>query len=276
MNRLLRLDVRILYVVLVASIMVPLYQPLGLPLRVGDPAQKAYNFVDSLPRGSIVTICVDVAPSSEAENWPQTLAVARHSMSLGHKLLLITLLPEGVMYGNRLVKEVAEPEYDYVYGRDIVLMPYRAGQETAVQAFGENLRAMYDSDYYGTPVGQLPLMEQIQSIADVDLVATFSSGDTGWWFVRQVEAKFGTPVIAGTVGPGIVGHLVFLASGQLRGMLGGMAGAAEYEYLARVPDKALAAMDAQSIGHVYFVALMIISNLAYFAAKRAAGKGTSA
>ena len=82
--------------------------------------------------------------------------------------------------------------------------------------------------------------------------------------MRQIEAKFKTAVIAGTVGPGIVGHLVYLSSGQLKGLLGGMAGAAEYEYLSKTPGKALAAMDAQSIGHVYFIVLMIISNIVYF------------
>lgn len=275
MSKLQSLDIRILYVILVVSILVPLYKPLGLPLRVGDPARMAFDYVDSLPAGSIAVICADVAPSSEAENWPQTLAVAKHMMAKGIKIMIITLLPEGVMYGNRLAKEIA-PDYGYVYGTDIVLMPYRAGQETAVQAFGEDLRGMYDTDYYNTPITDLPLMNSINGIQDVAMCATFSSGDTGWWFVRQIEAKFGTPVVAGTVGPGIVGHLVFLSSGQLKGLLGGMAGAAEYEYLSKTPGKALAAMDAQSIGHVYFIILMVISNIVFFAVQSARRKGAMA
>ncbi len=237
MNRLLHLDVRFLYVILVVSIMLPLYKPLGLPLRVGDPARMAYEFVDSLPAGSTAIICADVAPASEAENWPQTLAIAKHLMANSHKIIIVTLVPEGVMYGDRLVKQVA-PDYGYVYGSDIVLMPYRAGQETAVQALGEDLRGMYDTDYYNTPIEDLPLMDGISGIQDIDLCAAFTSGDAGWWFIRQIEAKFGTPTIVGTVGPGIVGHLVFLSSGQLKGLLGGMAGAAEYEYLAKTPGKA--------------------------------------
>jgi len=275
MKRLANIDIRLLYIILVIVVLIPLARPLGLPLSIGDPSRAGFEFVDAMPAGSIAVLCLDVAPSSEAENWPQTLAVAKHAMSLGHKILAITFVHEGPMYEDRLAKEIA-PNYGYVYGTDIVVMPYRAGAESAIQAFGEDLRGMYDTDYYETPIADLPLMAQIQSIADVDYWASFSAGDTGWYFVRQIEAKFGTPGLAGTVGPGVAGHMVYFASGQLKGMLGGMAGAAEYEYLAKVPGKALAAMDAQSIGHGYFIVLMILSNIVYFAVKSGtAGKGAA-
>jgi hypothetical protein len=275
MRSLAKLDIRILYVILVAVILVPLANPIGLPLAIGEPARAGYDFINAMPADSIGVFVIDVAPSSEAENWPQALAVAKHAMKLGHKIMAITFVAEGPMYEDRLAQEIA-PDYGYVYGTDIVIMPYRAGAESAVQAFGEDLRGMYDADYYDTPITELPLMERIQSIADVDYWASFSSGDTGWYFVRQVEAKFGTPGLAGTVGPGVSGHMVYFASGQLKGMLGGMAGAAEYEFLAKTPGKALAAMDAQSIGHSYFIILMIVSNIVYFAVRSStAGKGAA-
>ncbi len=280
MSRLLRMDVRILWVVLTVVIMMPLLRPLGLPLRISEPTEKAFAAINSLEPGSVVALCLDIAPSSEAENWPQALAVAKHLMAMGHRLLVVTLVPEGVMYGERLARDIA-PELGYAYGRDIVIMPYRAGGETAVTAFGTDLRSLYDADYYGTPLSELPMMQKISGIDDIAMVVSFGAGDTGLWFIRQVEANYGTPLVHGTVGPGVVMYLVFVASGQLRGLLGGMAGAAEYEYLAKVPGKALAAMDAQSAGHVYFIVLMVLGNIAFFAAKRAqqksravAGEGT--
>ncbi len=265
--RILRLDVRILWIILTIVIMIPLAKPIGLPIRVGEPARKAFDYVGSLPPGSVVALSVDVAPSSEAENWPQAVAMARHMMALGHRIMVVTWLPEGVMYGNRLAHEIA-PAYGYTYGEDIVVLPYRAGDETAVSAFGDDLRGFYDADYYGTPLEDLPMMQSIGGIEDIALVASFSSGDSGLWFIRQVEGKHGTPLVHGTVGPGVSQYLVYVSSGQLRGLLGGMAGAAEYEFLAKAPGKALAAMDAQSVAHVYFIALMVISNVAFFLVKR--------
>ena len=186
----------------------------------------------------------------------------------GFLFLIMTLVPEGVMYADRVATSIA-PGYGLTYGEDIIVLPYRAGQESAATAFGENLRDLYAADHYGTPIDNLPLMADIAVIADVDLIAAFSAGDTGLWFIRQVGAKFATPIIVGTVGPGTPLYMVYFSSGQLVGLLNGLAGAAEYESLAKVPGKALAAMDAQSVGHGYFIILMILSNIVYFALRRA-------
>jgi hypothetical protein len=50
----------------------------------------------------------------------------------------------------------------------------------------------------------------------------------------------------------------YLQSGQLKGLLGGMAGAAEYERLRNEKGTATRGMDAQSLAHV-FVALCIVA-----------------
>lgn len=272
MNRLKNLDVRILWLLLTVVIVVPLFRPIGLPLRVTEPTQRIFDFVNALPGGSIVTLCFDIAPSSEAENWPQALAITKHLMKLGHRIIIMTMIPEGIMYADRVATGLA-PDFGRVYGTDLVALPYRAGQESAVTAFGENLRDLYDTDQYGTPLGDLPLMAEVQSISDIDFIAAFSAGDTGLWFIRQVEAKFGTPLAIGTVGPGTPLYMVYVSSGQLIGLLNGLAGAAEYEFLAGVPGKALAAMDAQSIGHGFFVLLMMLSNVVFFVSRRSRRAG---
>lgn len=269
MNRLRNLDVRILWLLLTVIVLIPLARPIGLPINVTQPARQTFEFVRDLPRDSTVVLCLDIAPSSEAENWPQALAVSRHLMTLGHRLLIMTLVPEGVMYGDRVAK-IAEEEFGYEYGREVVVMPFRAGQESAVTAFGEDLRGLYDADYGGTPLEELPMFASINGTDDFALIAIFSAGDAGLYFIRQVGARFGTPLLMGTVGPGTPLYMVYFSSGQLIGLLNGLAGAAEYEYLMGKPGKALAAMDAQSAGHAYFIVLMILSNIVYFAARRQA------
>ncbi|MEW6753707.1 MAG: hypothetical protein AB1505_22410, partial [Candidatus Latescibacterota bacterium] len=60
----------------------------------------------------------------------------------------------------------------------------------------------------------------------------------------------------------------FLQSGQLAGMIGGLAGAAEYEQLIGHPAAATAGMLAQSVTHVIIVAFIVFGNAAYFATRR--------
>ncbi|MDP2857975.1 MAG: hypothetical protein Q8P50_08365 [Bacillota bacterium] len=270
MNKLLRLDIRLIYIVLALVVFAPLYRPLGLPLSINEPTKRAFDFVETLPSGSIVVFCTDVTPATEPENWTQCVAMAKHSMRLGHRLLLISTVPEGVMYGHKLVQEYSKG-YGLEYGKDIVLMPYRAGEETVVAAFGEDPRSLYEKDYYGTPTADLGLMQSINSIKDVALINTYSGGSVGHQFARQVEAKHGVPVICGVVSAGVISHMPYYTSGQLKGMLQGMAGSAEYELITKVPGKAVALMDAQSTGHGFFVFLLILGNIAYFAGRQTKG-----
>lgn len=265
--RLLRTNPRLFYVILVFCILIPLLKPMGLPLNITKPVRDAWNFMESLPKGSIVVYSIDVSPSNEAENWPETVAFLHHSVLKGHRIVLATFIPEGVMYSERAVKEITDPA-GYVYGKDVVVLPYRAGLETAVAAFSEDFRGTYRADYYGKSAESLPLMQDIKSMKDVALVNIFTAGDNGLYFLRQVEAKYKTPTIVGIVAVGITLYGPYQASGQLKGLLLGQAGAAEYELLCNRPGKGVAAMDAQSIGHVYLILLIVISNILYFSAKR--------
>ena len=60
----------------------------------------------------------------------------------------------------------------------------------------------------------------------------------------------------------------FLGSGQLVGLLGGLAGAADYEVLIDHRDEANKSMSPQSVTHLIIVAFVIFGNIAYFAARR--------
>jgi hypothetical protein len=271
----LKTDIRIIHAVLVLVILFPLLRPLGLPLTITKPVKDAYDLVESLPKGAIVLHANDVSPSNEAENWCQLLAMVKHNVRKGHRIVLVSTVAEGPMYSDRIRKEVAEPA-GYVYGKDIVVLPYRAGQETAVTALAEDIHGTYKSDYYGTATSQLPLMQEIKSVKDFAMVGCWTSGDLGLWYIRQVEAKYKIPTVTGIVAVGLTLYGPYQASGQLKGLLLGQAGAAEYETLIKSPGKGLAAMDAQSMGHVYLIVLIVVSNIFYFQAKRqsaAAGKG---
>jgi hypothetical protein len=59
-----------------------------------------------------------------------------------------------------------------------------------------------------------------------------------------------------------------LASGQIKGAVIGLSGAAEYEVLAGVPGKATGAMDAQAMGHLLIVGLVLLGNIGFFFQKR--------
>jgi hypothetical protein len=60
----------------------------------------------------------------------------------------------------------------------------------------------------------------------------------------------------------------YLSSKQLVGLIGGMKGAAEYEKRFDITGDARRGMDAQSLVHVIVALLVILGNVALFAAGR--------
>jgi hypothetical protein len=73
-----------------------------------------------------------------------------------------------------------------------------------------------------------------------------------------VQGRFHLPMVAGVTAVSAPEFYPYLQSGQLVGLLGGMAGAAEYEKIRGEKGTATRGMDAQSMAHV-FVALCILA-----------------
>jgi hypothetical protein len=60
----------------------------------------------------------------------------------------------------------------------------------------------------------------------------------------------------------------YVKNEQLKGILAGMPGAAEYEALIGIRGIATNGMAAQSYGHIVIVLFIILGNLAYFITQR--------
>ena len=60
----------------------------------------------------------------------------------------------------------------------------------------------------------------------------------------------------------------FYQSGQLKGLLAGLVGAAEYEILLNRPGKANAGMTIQSFVHLAVILLILAGNIAFFMQKQ--------
>jgi hypothetical protein len=58
------------------------------------------------------------------------------------------------------------------------------------------------------------------------------------------------------------------------GMLGGLAGAAEYETLIGHPGQATEGMRPQSVTHLIIIAFIILGNGMYFLSRRSSGQAT--
>ncbi len=72
-DRLVNLDVRILWVLLVVVLLAPMLKPIGLPLPMKAQTRSAYTFAESLPSGSWVVMSINRRPSRSQHSQPLAL-----------------------------------------------------------------------------------------------------------------------------------------------------------------------------------------------------------
>jgi uncharacterized membrane protein (UPF0136 family) len=265
-QKLVNLDVRILWVLLVVALLVPMVNPIGLPLPMKEETKAGFDYAESLPAGAYVLMSINVSPMGEPEVWPSAIAQFRHFMNKGFRIILVNTVPEGTMYAEKLWKEYG-PEKDYEYGKDVVQMPFRAGDESTIASMGADFRGLFTTDQYGTPLNQLPIFDDFKGIKDVKLFTEYASTIHPLYYIQQLNAKYNVPMVISIVAVDGPKFMNYYQSGQIKGLLSGVAAGAEYELLAKVPGKAAAQMDALSLGHGLFIGAIVLSNVAWWLTK---------
>ncbi|MAX31170.1 MAG: hypothetical protein CMG12_02380 [Candidatus Marinimicrobia bacterium] len=259
------MDRRWIFIIIALVVLLPLFFPIGLPIRPTDSTQTAYDAMDNLDPGSKVLVSCEYGPSTKPEVHPMVYAVLRHLFKNGHKVYITCLWPDGQFMAEEAIEEIAEQEFNLTYGKDYVLLGFRPGNEAVVKGIVSNIRKLYSTDARGTLTDKIPMMEGINQLADFDFIFTASAGYPGTveW-VQYGADPTGVPMSTGVTSIQVNEVMPYVQSGQVKGILAGMPGAAEYEKLVGVPGIGTSGMDAQSIAHLVIVLFIIFGNVAFF------------
>jgi hypothetical protein len=267
-----RLDRRWIYVTMALLVLVPLLWPLNLPLAPSPPVRAYHAAIAALPSGSTVLMSCDFDPASRPELEPMTRTTLRQLFSRNCKVVVVALYPGGARLVDAIVQEVAR-ENRQVDGVDYVNLGYKAGNEAVMVLMGQSIPGVFPRDHNGRDVTLLPIMRSVRNYSSCALLVSISVGYPGTKeYVQQVQGRFHIPVIGGVTAVSAPTLYPYLQTGQLIGLLGGMAGAAEYEDLRFERGMASRGMDAQSLAHLFIVLCIVLGNLAQWERQR---KGTA-
>ncbi len=253
-----RLDRRWIFLTMGLLVLGPLLHPLALPIHVTPPVRGFVTAVDAVPKGSTVLMSCDYDPASIPEMVPMTRTAFRHLMSRDCHVVVTCLWAGGAGLVDSIITEVAREFPGKTYGVDWVNLGYKAGNEAVMVVLGQGISNAFPRDYWGHDVKSLPMMSSVRDYSSFPLLVNISAGYPGTkeW-VQQVQGRFHLKMVAGVTAVSAPEYYPYLQSGQLQGLLGGMAGAAEYEVARGEKGSATRGMDGQSLGHL-FVALCII------------------
>ena len=154
-------------------------------------------------------------------------------------------------------------------GEDYVFLGYKPGATSLVLNMGENFKSAFARDTRGISTASMGATRPINKLEDFDYVITLAAGQTMdlvWvaYAVDRYNVTLGgacTAVMAPDMFP-------YLQSGQMNGLIAGLAGAAELEVLNEAPGSAVAGMRPQVAAHLVIIFFILFGNVMYFLQRR--------
>ena len=268
-DKLSNIDRRIIFILIALSVLIPLLLDFHMPIHPNSNVRRVYDTVEEVAKKADGTILLsyDYGPGAMPELNPMALAVTRHCFKKGIRVIGMTHMPDGVGLAEDVMKKAAT-QYKRKYGDDWVFLGYKTGYASLVINMGEDFHAAFPTDARNNDTKTMKVTKNINSLRDLDYLISFSSSQhLEMWIVfgqEKYNFKLGggvTAVLAPDLFP-------FMQSGQLTGLIGGLAGAADYETLINEPDDAVRGMKPQSISHLLIVLLVIFGNLMFFISKK--------
>ncbi len=270
-DKLQNLDRRVVYLVFVVALMIPLFKPMGLPIPINEEAQTFFDRFDTLPAGSVVILSPDYSPGASSELDPQFEAVLRHCFKNGYRPVIFGMWEQGSFLARAIGERVGK-QLGKQHGVDWMYIGYRPGGSILLRSASDDFwDAVLNIDGYDKPLADSPMMADVKRLwpPDVAAVVCFSSGSPGDGnYMEVITDPSGMPLFTGQVAVQVPSRVPLIRSGQIKGMIPGMSGAAEYENLIKEPGKAAGLMDAQSLAHVVILAFILIGNIAFLAARK--------
>jgi len=284
-EKFLALDRRVIFIAMAIAIVLPLIFKVKLPVGEQKMTRSLFDTIEAIdPAKQALLVSTDYTPQTEPENHPMTMALIRHAIAKKLRVVVISLYVESIPMAENAIQSVmreyneslASPADSVVYGRDVVLLAWVPPPIVPILGMGSSITNVYKTDYYGSDTRTLPIMQGLDNYDDIGMVAAVSSGNSPIWFVLFAQPSFGVKVGAAVTAVSAPDYYPYYESKQFSGMLGGMKGAAEYEYMIEQKyrvggrQRAMEGMGAQSVGHLVIMAFVIIGNIGYFLTRRRA------
>ncbi len=273
LEKLNNLDSRWMYLALVIALVIPILKPIGMPVSINkDLTQRAYDTINSLKPGDIVMFDIAYSPSTDTELTPMVMAVMEQMAKKGLKLMVTGQFDSGVFFTKDKIAAKATA-LGWKYGEDYVNIGYKAGGIATYRSMATDLwKGAMGIDINGTKFEQIPLMQRLKKLDEnsIACIVIYESGSPGMETWMTYFPKIS--LVKASVAAEIASSVRYIPTGQLKGIIPGMRGAAEYEKLVGKPAVSTQLMDAQSLSSLVILALIILGNVAFFGSKKKAAQ----
>ena len=263
---LLNLDRRVVFLFVFLGIAIPALIPFRFPIKATDNVRAVYNTIEAIADrgGGTVLISFDYGPSAMPELQPMALSILKQCFRRDVKVVAMNMWPDGVGITQQAL-QTTSAELGRTYGDDYVFLGFKPGYGSLVINMGQDFHDAFPKDVQGNRTDSLAVTRTITSLRDFVYVISLAAGGTpdGIW-IPYGQEKYKFPFAAGCTAVMAPDMFPFLQSKQMNGLIGGLAGAAEYETLVNAPGSATDGMTPQSMVHLVIILFIALGNLMYF------------
>ncbi|MCB0317949.1 MAG: hypothetical protein KDD56_04275 [Bdellovibrionales bacterium] len=277
----MKIDRRVIFLFVALALGLPLALNLSLKAAPMKSAEEFYQAVEALDpkNGKAAFVAFDFGPNTKAENESQAEVVLEHLLRKRIPVILFSQYVLGEPFLKTIPARITEKiQFEtgdtFEYGKDWVNLGYQPGASLIIQAIPktEKLADLFVKDVRGNRLSDLPIFKKFGGIEDISLLAQFT-GLVGVFdsYIQFFQNKNYRPVFThGCTSITIPEAFIYLDSGQLTGLLEGVAGAAWYSellsqnYPNRKKDKSTVINTGLGVAHLVIILFVILGNISYF------------
>ncbi|MEW6029211.1 MAG: hypothetical protein ACOYZ8_16925 [Chloroflexota bacterium] len=260
-QRVLRWTISIILLLLVTIISLSGSQVTPLPILPGETF-AAINAVNGLSNDAPILIVFDYEPSLSGEVEAAAASLIDNLILVHHpRLTLLSTSLNGPALAEHFMA-ATQSQHAYLPGTNYVNLGYLPGGAAGVLGFAEAPRVMMPRTLNGTSVWALPPGLDIKTIADYAavIVLTDQAESARVWIEQAGPLMNGRPMLMVTsaqAGPMIQPYVL---SGQVTGMVSGLAGGASVEQAAVRPGPSRRYWDAFGLTMLIVVLMIFIGS----------------
>jgi hypothetical protein len=214
-----------------------------------------FNEIESLESGSPVLLAVDYEPGYSGELKAASNATIQRLMSKDQRIAVISTVPAGPALAEDLLRQaylgLNTVDQNYTLNTHTINLGYMPGGLTSLKEFSlrpkQAARYGLTTEHDGLIPWNHPTLAGVNTLTDfAAVIVVTDSVESGRAWVEQVQPSLGsTPMLLISSAQSAPIMEAYVQSGQLSGMLSGLAGSVSYEKLLQQPGT----------GHTYWIAL---------------------
>lgn len=280
-DRIMTLDRRWVFLSLAIVCVVTFMWPFQVPITLSNEVRAIYNQFDSLQEGDLIYLSVDYDPNALAELHPTTYVLAEMCFRKKVKVIFGTLSNLGQGMVDQVIDDITDSvmldkTYNGVFyegreiqnGIDYVFLGYKPYPAVVIQAMGLDFRVPFPTDYYGTSLNDIPMMQGVKNFDQCKFVMDMAAGNVAEMWITYGHGNYNVPLALAVTGVMGADMYPYLNSGQIFGLAAGLLGAAQIEKFCDNPGRAIDGMRIQLFAHILIILFIIMGNVGFFVARR--------